>query len=286
MKHQILFKLACGAGVLALCVSLSCNKLESSSKPLPLATADPGSGYTCNTTGTVYDIFVSGTSFTLYPQSETFCYTTGQTPGGTTPTPPPPTVTWTASNSIYTSVSGTVIRDSAVMGCYDTARFGTVVIYVKQAGSGSGNVVNVGDAWVEVIELGVRRVFGFYPTGGLYPIVSPSGPGEFIDRAGALFDYSLEFGATQPEMANIWKYVTLYMPSHMTYNFNTFNTIDFAVMIAKLAGVPLTVSQEHFGNAGWATSADYLANVLQYTEVSSSVLTQGGGADSDLNPCH
>lgn len=294
MKMSNLLWLTCGVGVLTLCVSIGCSKLGSSSKPLPKTDADPGN-VICNTSTVTWNsILVKDIhgydSAVFVPFQMTICYDANQSPGGTTPTgSTPPSTIWTTANSIYTTVSGTVISDpTKAMGCYDTTKFGSVAIYVKEPGgifSYSTGSVDVGDAWVEIIGSGMKRVFGFYPTGGLHPITSPSGPGEFIDRAGALFDYRLEFGASQHQMANIWNFVNGYMPTHMTYNFNTFNTADFAIKVAKLAEQPINASQAYFNNAGWATSAYYLGNALRYTSINTAIMTENGYADADMNVC-
>ena len=75
------------------------------------------------------------------------------------------------------------------------------------------------------------------------------------------------------------------MPTHMTYNFNTFNTTDFVVMIGKLGQIPLSVTQVKYATGEFATFPGYLGEVLQFTDVNTAVLSTGGVAQSSANTC-
>jgi hypothetical protein len=220
----------------------------------------------------------------------TYCYEIEQPVGGGPSNPPdPPSSTPGNNDSVLYNVSGSTISNlSTYIGCFNPNSDATVTIYVNQPSPGtsvlySASPYYIGEAFVQIRQGSVAKVFGFYPLGGSRPGVSPVDTGYFVDKSGASFHIALTFGVPAANFAGVLAYLQSLSGPTPSYHFNFHNNVDFAINIGNLSGQPINVADGNFPVGGWAKPAAHLGQVLRYQQFSfTSILTEWGGAETSF----
>jgi hypothetical protein len=221
------------------------------------------------------------------------CYSGAQRPGGSgsitfDPNNQPSSTNWTSASRVLDNVAGTSISSiSDYIKCFDPNQAAQITYYVTQPHMGYAAPyigTNIGEAFLGITQGGTTRVFGFYPSGGLAPMLSLTAPGQFINKSGTSCHMYLYTNVSSDNFADVLAYINSL--SSATYDFNELNNADFVINVTNLAGLPVVVSPTQFPTGTYARSAGYLGEVLRYTQINSSLIMDGGTmADYNNGTC-
>lgn len=106
----------------------------------------------------------------------------------------------------------------------------------KDSWSGSPLDPNVGHTFISIKQGNKTRVLGFYPSGGVNPMTSPSTTKMFINDSSHSFDVSISVNINSNQLSQI---ILSIKTAPNTYNLNTYNCTDFGMTIADKAGIKL-----------------------------------------------
>lgn len=236
------------------------------------------------TTYTEHQYYVRNNHIEYFDNSITVCHEESSvappssgTAGSTNPN------TWSSSDTFYSSVSGSTISSiSTYLSVFNSSSSASITIYVNEpiAGSdlawtSSGPFV-VGDAFIKITQGSNVRVLGFYPSGGVTPMVSTTATGVFLNRSGAQFSVAGTFGVSATNFAQILDYLTNFSTYKGGYDFNSNNTIDVAYDVATIGGLVIYAPQTYFPS-GYARAASFVGSALRYTNSYTTILDDAGG---------
>uniref|UniRef100_UPI0040474788 hypothetical protein n=3 Tax=Roseivirga sp. TaxID=1964215 RepID=UPI0040474788 len=171
--------------------------------------------------------------------------------------------------------------------CFDSNVGGTVSIYVDQPVNNSPAThvgTEVGHTFISVNQGGVTRFFGFYPNGGVYPLVRPGAESILGNDSNHPYDVKIDINVNSSEMASVLNAARAF--GNTRYHLNTYNCTDFGFTISSAAGVILPDTNGSWPGGGGSNPGN-LGQDLRTMPTNSkySVSTVPGTASSNSGNC-
>ncbi|GAA4802657.1 hypothetical protein GCM10023231_34490 [Olivibacter ginsenosidimutans] len=133
---------------------------------------------------------------------------------------------------------GNQVDPTQELKCFNKTQTAKFTIFVQQPNPNTRNVHGpneVGHTFIGIEQNGIKRYLGFYPDSPMASLIG-SQNSEIHDNSTTLYHVSLTKMMTTAELTNVISYIKNYP---QTYDLNNFNCTDFAIEVAKKAGITL-----------------------------------------------
>jgi len=195
--------------------------------------------------------------------------------------------TWTIETEIFTTIGGTEITNiDDYLKCFDESLGATVTVYVDQptansnaTWSGSTNSPEVGHTFISISQGGITRTLGYYPEGGIKPMISNSAPGILVDDSEHPYDVSISRSLTPGQLTSLL--ISIKNPI-ATYNLDNNNCSDFSLSLANSRGFNLPDTQGTWPGGGGTNPGNLGQDIRAMSSTSGSTIDASGG-DAPLN---
>ncbi|QTD37447.1 hypothetical protein JL193_15365 [Polaribacter batillariae] len=233
----------------------------------------------------------------FYWANDTFTYCFYQDASNVNPSSGVNSLAWNSNSKVHSNVSGSTISSiSQFLGSLDINAGATITICIDQPSPNSdmmfrnlyNNVKDIGEAFVEISQGMHTKVFGFYPSTEVKPVINLEASGVFKDKSSTSYDVGLTFGVTGSQLSEIIDRVEKIESLGVNYNFLTNNNINLINDVAYLSGYAV-YNPEVLWNGdnntiiGYAQSAGIMGQYLRNTSINSTIFTEFGYSGTSTN---
>ena len=178
-----------------------------------------------------------------------------------------------------------VIQDiSDYLKCFDSTLGGKVTIYTDQPENNSPKThvgTEVGHTFISIQQGSKTRVFGYYPDGGVYPLIQPGADPLLVNDSGHDYDVKIEINVDRNQMKSVIDAAKGF--GNTSYHLSNYNCTDFAFAISQGAGVSLPDTYGSWPGGGGSNPGSLgqdLRNMPASTKYSVSTVSGNGASNS------